>query len=103
MTHTTQVVHTVTLTLRSTLGAPATLRVYDRLPVADRHTKDLNVSLLSSQPDLERTDEDADGARLEGGVRWTLPIAPRAEARVVHSYRVDFPAKAELVGGNRRE
>lgn len=103
MTHTTQVEHTVTLTLRSTLTTPATVQIYDRLPVVDPLAKELDVILLSSQPELERTDKDADGGRLEGGVRWQVPIAPRADATVVHRYRVSFPAKAELVGGNRRE
>ena len=85
------------------LDAPATVRVYDRLPVVDDEVRDLDVTLLSSEPALTRSDEDPRGDRLDGGVRWRVPIGPRADARVEYSYRVTFPAKAELVGGNRRE
>lgn len=103
MSHTTHVVHTVSLTLRSVLGRSADVVLFDRLPVADDDVKDLDVTLLSSEPSLTRTDTDARGERLEGGVKWRLTIPARGEAKVVYSYRVSFPAKAELVGGNRRE
>lgn len=103
MTHTTHVVHTVTIELRSTLAGPAAVRLYDRLPVVDDQVKDVEVSLIESTPEMQRTDEDALGARLEGGVCWDLTLPPGATQSVVYAYRVAFPAKAELVGGNRRE
>ena len=103
MTHTTHVVHTVTIELRSTLAVPAQVRLFDRLPVAHAHAKDVEVALVESTPPLTETDEDATGDRLEGGVRWDLTLPPGGTQSVVYAYRVTFPAKAELVGGNRRE
>lgn len=103
MSHTTHVTHTVTIELRSTLSTPAAVRLFDRLPVVGDHAKDVEVSLIESTPELERTDTDAAGDRLDGGVRWALTLPPGGTQSVVYAYRVTFPAKAELVGGNRRE
>ncbi|MGK0359198.1 MAG: hypothetical protein ACI9U2_001499 [Bradymonadia bacterium] len=103
MSHTTHVTHTVTIELRSTLSTPAAVRLYDRLPVVGDRVKDVEVSLIESTPELEHTHTDAVGDRLDGGVRWALTLPPGGTQSVVYAYRVTFPAKAELVGGNRRE
>lgn len=103
MSHTTHVVHTVSLTLRSVLNQSSEVVIFDRLPVVDDEVKDLEVTLLSSEPALTRTDTDPRGDHLDGGVCWRLTLPARGEAKVIYAYRVSFPAKAELVGGNRRE
>jgi hypothetical protein len=103
MTHTTHVVHQVTLKLRSSLAEAATVVVYDRLPVVAEEEKEIEVALLESEPALDRTDRGPDDERLPGGVRWRLTLPPQGDRTVTWRYRVAFPAKAELAGGNRRE
>lgn len=103
MSHTTHVMHTVTIELRSTLTTPASVRLFDRLPVVDEHLKEVDVSLIESTPELQHTDRDPQGNRLDGGVCWDLTLPPGGKQSVVYAYRVTFPAKLELVGGNRRE
>ena len=103
MTHTTHVVHTVTLKVRSALAEPAPVVVYDRLPVVAEDEKEIEVALLESEPALDRTDKGPDDERLPGGVRWRFTLPPQGERTLTWRYRVAFPAKAELAGGNRRE
>ncbi|MCB9549498.1 MAG: DUF4139 domain-containing protein [Myxococcales bacterium] len=103
VTHTTHVVHTVTLKLRSTLAAPAAVVIYDRLPVPAPDEREIEVSLLDADPAVDRTDRGPDDARLLGGLRWRLTLPPQGERTIVWRYRVALPAKAELSGGNRRE
>ena len=89
--------------MRSSLGEAATLHVYDRLPVADDDVKDVKVTLLESTPAAQETDRAPSGDPLEGGLRWTVEMAPGAVSNLAWQYRVELPAKQEIVGGNRRE
>ena len=43
------------------------------------------------------------GAPIRGGMQWRLPVPAGGKARLEYSYRMTFPAKTEIVGGNRRE
>lgn len=98
----TRVDHHITTRIRSGLDAPTTLVLYDRLPVpADPDDDTVEVELLDGAP--ERTDRGPDGARLDGGLRWTTCLPARGVIEVEHTYRITFPAKLELAGGNRRE
>ena len=98
----TRVDHHITTRIRSGLDAPTTLVLYDRLPVpADPDDDTVEVELLDGAP--ERTDRGPDGARLDGGLRWTTRLPARGVIEVEHTYRITFPAKLELAGGNRRE
>ncbi|MCB9543159.1 MAG: DUF4139 domain-containing protein [Myxococcales bacterium] len=104
MTQSTRVEHRVTTKIRSALDHPARLVVYDRLPVRDDPDDDrVAVEPLDTRPPAERTDRAPDGAPLDGGLRWRLDIPARGVVTVEHGYRITFPAKLELSGGNRRE
>ncbi len=103
VSHTTRVDHSVVVRVRSSLGEAATLHVYDRLPVADDDVKDVKVTLLESTPAAQETDRAPSGDPLEGGLRWTVEMAPGAVSNLAWQYRVELPAKQEIVGGNRRE
>lgn len=104
MTQSTRVDHRVTTQIRSGLDHPARLVVYDRLPVRDDPDDDrVEIEPLDTRPPAERTDRAPDGARLDGGLRWRLDIPARGLVTVEHGYRITFPAKLELSGGNRRE
>ena len=103
MSHTTRVDHSVVVRVRSGLPDAATLHVYDRLPVPADDEKDLKVTLLESTPAAQQTDLSPAGEELEGGLRWTLEMAPGAVSNLAWQYRVELPAKQEVVGGNRRE
>ncbi|MCB9552361.1 MAG: DUF4139 domain-containing protein [Myxococcales bacterium] len=104
MTQSTRVEHRVITKIRSALDHPARLVVYDRLPVRDDPDDDrVAVEPLDTRPPAERTDRAPDGAPLDGGLRWRLDIPARGVVTVEHGYRITFPAKLELSGGNRRE
>ena len=101
----TRVDHRLAIKLRSTLGAPARVRLYDRLPVpADaRQEKEVGVQLVESRPSPTRTDRDPTGGDLGGGLHWLVDVPPGETTAVEYTYRVTLPAKFELEGGNRRE
>lgn len=104
MSQSTRVDHRITTRIRSGLDHPARLVIYDRLPVRDDPDDDrVTIEPLDARPPAERTDRAPDGAPLDGGLCWRLTIAPRAQTTLEHGYRVTFPAKLELAGGNRRE
>ncbi|MCA9541234.1 MAG: hypothetical protein KC620_20175, partial [Myxococcales bacterium] len=100
----TQVDHHVLCRFRSGLDVPAALWLFDRLPVrATTDETDLDITLVDSQPTAEQTDRDPNDERLEGGLRFALDLAPRGTGEVRWHYRLVFPAKVEVSGGNRRE
>jgi uncharacterized protein (TIGR02231 family) len=103
VSQTSRVAHHVTVGLRSSLGAPARVIVYDRLPVAEEDEKDIEVKLLSAEPEAVRDDKDPRGHPLDGGLHFAVDVAPGEKSAVRFSYEIALPAKAELVGGNRRE
>jgi hypothetical protein len=103
MTHTTVVDHTVTTRVRSALEHPVQVHLHDRLPRSHDDEKDLTVSLQECSPRPKRTDLDAEGKPLRGGLRWRITLPPGEVATVTWRYRLEFPAKSEVVGGNRRD
>lgn len=98
-----RVTHEVSVPLRSALSRPAKLVLYERLPVPDDNEDDIEVTLEESTPTPVRDDRDPRGHPLEGGMRFELTLAPGERAEVRYRYVISLPAKAEVVGGNRRE
>lgn len=104
MSTTTRVDHRVDMRLRSGLDASAVVRIYDRLPVSrDPDDERLTIELLDETSPLDQRDRGPDGRPLPGGVRWTITLPPRETQTVTLAYRLAFPAKLEIAGGNRRE
>ena len=85
------------------MSMAARVRVYDRLPVVDEEEKNIEVTLLSAQPKPVRDELDPRGEPLEGGLHFIVELPPGEKRDVQFSYEITLPAKAELVGGNRRE
>ena len=100
---TTRVDHDVTLRIRSALTEPIEVVVYDRLPRARQETRDLEVELLKSQPTPVMNDLDPNQQKLPGGLHWRVTVQPGQVSTITYSYRLAFPAKYEIDGGNRRE
>ncbi|MCB9538226.1 MAG: DUF4139 domain-containing protein [Myxococcales bacterium] len=103
MSQTTRVDHHVAVRVRSSLPEPVDVVLYDRLPQPDDDVDDLTVTLVESVPAAERTDRDPQGRTLEGGLRWTLTVSPGSTDVLAWHYRLEFPAKSEVIGGNRRD
>ncbi len=97
----TVVTHDVSIELSSALGAPALVEVLDRRPVTD--DKDVEVEFIRSAPEHERYGQADRGAAVRGGMAWRVIVPAGGRAAVEYSYRVKFPSKSELVGGNRRD
>ncbi len=103
MSQTTRVDHHVAVRVRSALAEPVDVVLYDRLPQPDDDVDDLTVTLVESVPAAERTDRDPQGRTLEGGLRWTLTVSPGSTDVLAWHYRLELPAKSEVIGGNRRD
>src|SRR5690606_31764968 len=103
VSQTSRVEHKVRVEVRSTRATPVDVWVHDRLPQPASGERDIAVTLLSSVPPERKRDEDAHGHTLKGGLAWRVVIEPGQLGVVEYSYAIDLPAKAELVGGNRRE
>lgn len=98
---TTAVHHEVSVDAVSALGHDVELEVFERIPVTDE--KDVTVTLTSSEPKAERYDQSDRAAPLRGGVYFKLAVPAGGKARLAFTYRIELPAKMELVGGNRRD
>jgi uncharacterized protein (TIGR02231 family) len=94
------VLHTVTTEIGSSLGVPVTLELLDRVPVTD--DKALEVKRVRASPEPVPW-KPKDGAPLRGGLCWTLTLQPGTKQVVEMQYRLVFPAKQEITGGNRRD
>jgi hypothetical protein len=103
MSSTTRVEHKVKVDVRSTRHQPAQVVLYDRLPVPAENVKDVTVSMVEERPPAKRTNKDAFGNEVLGGLEWRVTVMPGEVQSVAHTYAVDLPAKTELDGGNRRE
>jgi uncharacterized protein (TIGR02231 family) len=103
VSQTSRVSHEVTVGVRSALPDTARVIIFDRLPVVDEDEKDVEVTLTSSEPPADRNDKDPRGEPLDGGLRFALDLAPGDKRDVRFAYDITLPAKAEIVGGNRRE
>ncbi len=99
---TTQVDHTVTIELSSSLGEAVTVDVIDRVPTAKKGDE-VEVTMTSARPKPQVYTQAERGAPIEGGLKWALDVAAGAKASVEFSYRITFSSKLELEGGNRRD
>jgi uncharacterized protein (TIGR02231 family) len=97
----TEVKHTVTIELTSSLAAPARVEVLDRVPVTD--DKNLSVDVIATRPASTVYKQDERGAPIRGGLAWNVDLAAGGKAKVELDYKLSFAAKNEVVGGNRRE
>ncbi len=97
----TQVTHHVSLELSSALGQAVSIDVYDRLPVSD--DKSLTIDLLSARPEAKEYSQAERGLPIRGGLLWTLVLPAGGKAKIEYTYRIVFPGKSEIVGGNRRD
>ena len=90
----------VTIDVRSALGFPAEVEVLDRIPVGGE--SDVSVELVASEPGGEPYEQKPDDP-IEGGRRWRVTVPASGAEKVTFRYRVSFPSKQELIGGNRRD
>lgn len=98
---TSEVVHSITIELASSLGFPARVTVLERVPVTDE--KNLEVRVIETRPEAEKYDQSERGVPVRGGLRWVTELAAGAKTQLTLRYRLSFPTKNEVVGGNRRE
>ncbi len=97
----TAVEHRVKVELRSALGFGVDVELLERTPVTDE--SDLEVAMLPSETKAERYTQADQDAPIRGGWRWLLHVDP-GEARTLNwGYKLVFPSKQEIVGGNRRD
>ncbi len=98
--------HEITIEVDNVSAQPVELEVRERLPVHREGDDDVEISIGRVEPAWEPWKPDADGpraARLRGGYRWRVALAPGAKRTLRAAYEVKISSKAELVGGNRRE
>ncbi len=97
----TVVHHVVKIELVSSLGHPAEIEVIERVPVSD--DKQIVVERTGANPPPSVYDQSDRGSAVRGGLRWQVSVPPSGTVRLEHQYRITFPAKLELSGGNRRD
>ncbi len=95
------VTHTVTIELSSALGQPCTVEVLERLPVSE--DKSMTVEFVAARPEASPYTQAERGAPIRGGLQWRIPLAAAGKAKLEYQYRITFPARTEIVGGNRRD
>lgn len=93
--------HSVTTDLSSSLGRAIKVEILDRLPVSD--DKDVEIKLLSSQPQPSPYSQAEHGQPIRKGLKWEVEVPAGGKASAAWRYRVLLPSKMEIVGGNRRE
>lgn len=97
----TAMTHFVSLDISSSLGQPAQIDIYERLPVSD--DKNLTVELIHERPVHTPYDQTDRGAPVRRGMRWRVTLPPGGKTKIEYHYRLVFSAKTEIIGGNRRE
>jgi hypothetical protein len=98
---TTGIEHAIEIEVASALGQAIELEILDRIPVTDE--KDAKITLLHSEPKAAEYDQAERGTPIRGGLRWSLKVPAGGKAKIAWTYRIDLPAKNEIVGGNRRD
>ena len=93
--------HTISLEVRSRLARPARLELLERVPVSGE--KDVEVEVVSSEPEAAPYDQRERGRLIQGGLRFTLDLSPGETRTCTLKYRVTIPSKMALRGGNRRD
>ncbi len=98
--------HEVQLTAENLGPQPIDLEVRERVPVAVEGDDDVTVTVEAATPPWEPWQPEpgaAHAARLRGGHRWRLTLAPDERRELTATYAIKIAGKHELVGGNRRE
>lgn len=98
----TQIDHTVSIELSSSMGEAVVVEVIDRVPTA-RKGDEVEASLQSSRPKAQPYTQDERGAHIEGGLKWAVELAPGAKSAIEFAYRITLSSKLEVEGGNRRD
>jgi len=93
--------HRVELEVRSGLGEPARIELFERVPVS--HQEDIQVEVVKTEPPADKYDQKERGVLVEGGQRFVLDVAPGETRRCELHFRITIPSKQVLRGGNRRE
>ena len=97
----TQLTHRVELEVRSGLDEPARVELFERVPVS--HQQDIEVEVIKTEPAAEKYDQKERGVLVEGGLCFSLDLAPGEKKRCELEYRITIPSKQVLRGGNRRD
>ncbi|MCS6901711.1 MAG: DUF4139 domain-containing protein [Myxococcales bacterium] len=97
----TVVQQTIRIDLVSSLGHPVEIEVIDRTPISD--DKQITVERLPATPEAQPYDQSERGEPIRGGLRWLVSLPAGGSMRIEHGFRITFPAKFELTGGNRRD
>jgi uncharacterized protein (TIGR02231 family) len=97
----TQLTHQVSIELSSALGQQCVVEVLERLPVSD--DKSVSIELASARPEPKEYTQAERGSPIRGGLVWRLLLPAGGKAKIDYQYRILFPARTEIVGGNRRD
>ena len=105
-----KLLHAVAIEIDNVSGRAIDLEVRERIPVTREGDDDIELTLGRVDPAWERWTPDArspgsasGSERLRGGYRWRIAVPAGQKRTLRAAYEVKIPAKAELVGGNRRE
>lgn len=96
----TAVLHSVDIELRNLSEREVSVEVLDRLPVSD--DKHVKIKMVSCQPSSSEYGRDDQGRKVRGGMRWLVTVPAQGRALLHYEYRVQFPGRQEIEGGNRR-
>jgi hypothetical protein len=96
-----ELIHHVEIELRSALGFPATVAVFDRIPRSDDET--VSVELVSADPPAAEYDQSDRNAPIDGGMRWKIALEEGGRETIRYRYEVCLRSRDEIVGGNRRD
>jgi len=98
--------HVVTVDIENVSPRAVDVEVRERVPVTREGDDDLEVTLGKIDPAWEAwapAPASPGEPKLRGGHRWRITVPPAGKKQLRAGYEVRIPAKAELVGGNRRE
>ena len=101
-----RLVHAVTVEVENLSPRAVDVEVRERVPVTREGDDDIEVTLGRVEPAWEAWAPQPDSPgepKLRGGQRWRVTVPPAGKKLLRAGYEVRIPAKAELVGGNRRE
>ena len=97
----TVVTSTVSIDLSSAMAQAVAVEVLERLPVTD--DKSVTIELTAARPDAQSYNQAERGSPVRGGMSFRTSVPAGGKAKIEYQYRLTFPAKTEIVGGNRRD
>jgi hypothetical protein len=94
---------TYRLTVENFNGAPASVRLLDRLPkVKSVGGSDIRVTLVSSGPDLSQAEDFVKAQKKDGILRWDLTVPPQsigpAAMSLEYKFRLEYDKQMTLAG-----